>query len=178
MNRRRGPWVLGVLSLFGSLPPLGAQTTPQVVPGAIVRWRDPADTNAQGRVIWIRNDSLSASVGASSVTMALAAHPDLQVRGGPRSHAPGTLVGLGVGAAIGTALGSIHICFTPTGCNAGGVNPRAFALFTVIGGLIGEFRDPGYHWKRLRPGQLVGAVQVRPMVAWSHGPALGVSIQF
>jgi hypothetical protein len=182
MSRHRGPWVLAVLSLLGNVSPLRAQVTAPVGPGAIVRSRDRSDSYSnEGTIIWIRSDSLRVSMGASAVTMALAAHPELEVRGARGDRGRGALIGLGAGAAFGVGLGVL----------AGGCSPDQFCvvsrgkaagvfggLFGVVGAVIGACVTPGYNWKPLRPGQVIGAVQIRPMMMWSHGPALGVSVRF
>lgn len=182
MPFRRSAWVLSAIVLSGGLVPLHAQLTARVGPGSVVRWRDPSDASVQGTVVAITSDSLRAIVGTTPLLIALAAHPELQVRGDRGGSGRGALIGLGVGAAFGAALGVIagrdctsgtRFCFS-RGQLAKGLG----ASFAFSGLVVGSLVKPAYQWQPLRPDQVVSPVQIRRLVTWSNGPALGVNVRF
>lgn len=64
MNSCHPFWLVSSLAMLDRPAELGAQVPPPVGRGAIVRWRNHESDSytSEGKVVWIRSDSICASV--------------------------------------------------------------------------------------------------------------------
>lgn len=163
-----GRWLLPALMSITFAGPVHAQVPTQVHPGDLVRIRlDHESRPRTGRLITIDQDSIvlaqTDDPGVITAVPRAAVSRAWVSRGRSRKTLQGLLIGLGVGAVTGTALGAIayHPCQDclldfGRGVSAALGGTMGSALGLVTGGVVG-FATRREKWQPVETRVRVGA---------------------